>query len=125
MSRADRRRPSSRPTTKDRSLGRRSMDAHRRWLIDQYGSVCAYCGVEIPEDRTTLDHVYPRKGQTAYDRPDNLFVAGFIGSPAMNMIPGTLEEGGFRAKDATIPIILMGYFNPIFIYGVDTFLADA
>ena len=37
-----------------------------------------------------------------YDRPDNLFVAGFIGSPAMNMIPGTLEEGGFRAKDGTL-----------------------
>ena len=30
---------------------------------------------EIPEDRTTLDHVYPRKGQTAYDRPDNLVIA--------------------------------------------------
>jgi len=23
----------------------------------------------------TLDHVYPRKGQTAYDRPDNLVIA--------------------------------------------------
>ena len=51
------------------------MDAHRRWLIDKYGSVCAYCGTEIPEERTTLDHVYPRKGQTAYDRPDNLVIA--------------------------------------------------
>ena len=29
-----------------------------------------------------------------YDRPANLFVAGFIGSPAMNMIPGTLRRGG-------------------------------
>jgi len=26
-----------------------------------------------------------------YDRPDNLFVAGFIGSPAMNFIPGALQ----------------------------------
>ncbi len=26
---------------------------------------------------------------TLYDRPANTFVAGFIGSPAMNMIPGT------------------------------------
>ena len=51
------------------------MDAHRQWLIDQYGPVCAYCGSSIPEDRTTLDHVYPRKGQTAYDRPDNLVLA--------------------------------------------------
>ncbi|WPZ16581.1 sn-glycerol-3-phosphate ABC transporter ATP-binding protein UgpC (plasmid) [Nitratireductor rhodophyticola] len=28
-----------------------------------------------------------------YDRPANLFVAGFIGSPAMNMTPGKLEDG--------------------------------
>jgi multiple sugar transport system ATP-binding protein len=27
-----------------------------------------------------------------YDRPDNLFVAGFIGSPAMNFIPGVLRR---------------------------------
>ena len=51
------------------------MDNHRQWLIQQYGSICAYCGLEIPEDKTTLDHVYPRKGQTAYDRPDNLVLA--------------------------------------------------
>jgi multiple sugar transport system ATP-binding protein len=27
-----------------------------------------------------------------YDRPDNLFVAGFIGSPTMNMLPGVLHR---------------------------------
>ena len=31
-----------------------------------------------------------------YDKPANLFVAGFIGSPAMNMLPGRIEEGGAR-----------------------------
>src|SRR5919202_1027033 len=37
-----------------------------------------------------------------YDRPDNLFVAGFIGSPAMNFVRGKvaggqfLADGGFR-----------------------------
>jgi multiple sugar transport system ATP-binding protein len=31
-----------------------------------------------------------------YDRPVNAFVAGFIGSPAMNMLPGTLEDGELR-----------------------------
>ncbi len=38
--------------------------------------------------------------QTLYDRPVNLFVGGFIGSPAMNMIEATLERqnGGFVAK---------------------------
>jgi multiple sugar transport system ATP-binding protein len=29
-----------------------------------------------------------------YDRPANTFVAGFIGSPAMNMLPGTVRSGG-------------------------------
>jgi multiple sugar transport system ATP-binding protein len=34
--------------------------------------------------------------QTLYDRPANLFVAGFIGSPAMNFFPGQLtsDNGG-------------------------------
>jgi multiple sugar transport system ATP-binding protein len=31
--------------------------------------------------------------QELYDNPDNLFVAGFIGSPAMNMAEATLEQG--------------------------------
>ena len=32
-----------------------------------------------------------------YDRPRNLFVAGFIGSPAMNFIPGRIVERQFRS----------------------------
>ena len=32
---------------------------------------------------------------------------------------------GFRAGDAATPLVLMGYYNPIYIYGVDKFLADA
>lgn len=32
---------------------------------------------------------------------------------------------GFRKSDDATPIVLMGYFNPISAYGVDTFLADA
>ncbi|MFX8445317.1 tryptophan synthase subunit alpha, partial [Acinetobacter baumannii] len=31
----------------------------------------------------------------------------------------------FRAGDNATPIVLMGYYNPIYIYGVDKFLADA
>ncbi len=32
-----------------------------------------------------------------YERPANLFVAGFIGSPSMNLLPATAEDGG-RAR---------------------------
>ena len=32
-----------------------------------------------------------------YDRPANQFVAGFIGSPAMNFLPGTLRRAGSTA----------------------------
>src|SRR5690606_11436816 len=31
----------------------------------------------------------------------------------------------FRAGDAATPIVLMGYYNPIYIYGNERFLADA
>jgi len=38
--------------------------------------------------------------QTLYDRPVNLFVGGFIGSPAMNMLDATIEQsnGDLRAN---------------------------
>ena len=36
-----------------------------------------------------------------YDRPANLFVAGFIGSPAMNMIAGKMDGNSFIATDGT------------------------
>ena len=35
-----------------------------------------------------------------YDRPDNLFVAGFIGSPAMNMLNGRISLNGTAAFKA-------------------------
>src|SRR5260370_360184 len=31
----------------------------------------------------------------------------------------------FRKGDATTPLVLIGYYNPIYIYGVDQFLSDA
>ena len=39
-----------------------------------------------------------------YDTPKNLFVAGFIGSPAMNLIEGNIEEGGIKVGDFTVPV---------------------
>ncbi|MFZ5624175.1 MAG: HNH endonuclease [Gemmatimonadota bacterium] len=51
------------------------MQSHREWLLAQHGPVCAYCGTETAPEAITLDHVRPRRGQTAYDRPDNLVLA--------------------------------------------------
>ena len=31
----------------------------------------------------------------------------------------------FRAHDDATPVVLMGYYNPIYVYGVESFLADA
>ncbi len=40
-----------------------------------------------------------------YDSPANLFVAGFIGSPGMNMLDGTIADGNFvAAGGVTIPL---------------------
>ena len=42
--------------------------------------------------------------QHLYDEPANLFVAGFIGSPAMNFLPAALEEGAFRTGLGDLPL---------------------
>jgi multiple sugar transport system ATP-binding protein len=42
--------------------------------------------------------------QELYDQPANLFVAGFIGSPAMNFMAGTLEDGKLRTGLGDIPL---------------------
>jgi multiple sugar transport system ATP-binding protein len=46
--------------------------------------------------------------QTLYDRPVNLFVGGFIGSPSMNMLDATIESsnGGLAARVADQTISL-------------------
>ncbi|MEI6984878.1 MAG: tryptophan synthase subunit alpha [Rhodospirillaceae bacterium] len=47
-----------------------------------------------------------------------------LGSGA-SLISTLLLVRGFRAGDNDTPVILMGYFNPIYRYGVGRFLADA
>jgi len=42
--------------------------------------------------------------QELYERPVNLFVAGFIGSPAMNFIPATAEDGTLHTPLGDIPL---------------------
>jgi multiple sugar transport system ATP-binding protein len=46
--------------------------------------------------------------QSLYDRPINLFVAGFIGSPAMNLLEATLTRA-----DGSLAVELGGYTLPV------------
>jgi multiple sugar transport system ATP-binding protein len=53
-----------------------------------------------------------------YDRPANLFVAGFIGSPAMNILPGSTGEGGFVTQGGTVLPMPPGSRNGAGYYGI-------
>ncbi|UFU00465.1 sn-glycerol-3-phosphate ABC transporter ATP-binding protein UgpC [Radiobacillus kanasensis] len=39
-----------------------------------------------------------------YDKPENIFVGGFIGSPSMNFLSGTLREGHVELADLKIAV---------------------
>lgn len=78
MARRSHRNGNSRDQTSSKSLRRspgRSLQAHREWLLNHHGPVCAYCGTVTSPELITLDHVRPRRGQSAYDRADNLVLA--------------------------------------------------
>jgi len=51
-------------------------------------------------NRGVLQQVGPPR--LLYDRPANEFVAGFIGSPAMNLVPGTYKHGWALIGEADI-----------------------
>jgi multiple sugar transport system ATP-binding protein len=48
-----------------------------------------------------------------YDHPANTFVAGFIGSPAMNLIDGTIANGVFEAPGMRVPGLPAQFSGPI------------
>jgi len=66
---------SHRPSLTSHPTTRNAFVATREWLLEQHGPICAYCGTKHRASTMTLDHVAPRKGQTAYDRRDNLVLA--------------------------------------------------
>jgi tryptophan synthase alpha chain len=52
--------------------------------------------------------------------------AGLRALKAGMSLKGTLATAAkFREKNDTTPIVVMGYYNPIYIYGVEKFLVDA
>ncbi|MEX3010476.1 ABC transporter ATP-binding protein [Hoeflea sp. TYP-13] len=55
-----------------------------------------------------------------YDKPANLFVAGFIGSPEMNLVDGRLDGGVFRADELSLdmPANIVGAANENVTLGI-------
>jgi multiple sugar transport system ATP-binding protein len=53
-----------------------------------------------------------------YDHPANTFVAGFTGSPAMNLIPGQVADGGFRAQGGALLPLPPGAPATVATYGI-------
>src|SRR5918999_1596002 len=70
------------------------------------GTTMVYVTHDQTEAMTLGDRVVVLRGgvvqqigspQFLYDHPANLFVAGFIGSPSMNFVPASLENGSLRS----------------------------
>lgn len=48
-----------------------------------------------------------------YERPANIFVAGFIGAPAMNFLPGNVEGGRLLVEGTTMTGLQLQTFGPV------------
>jgi multiple sugar transport system ATP-binding protein len=79
------------------------MRAEIRKLHDRLGATFVYVTHDQIEAMTMADHVVVMRDGVIeqqgapldlYDRPANRFVAGFIGSPAMNFVEATVREDG-------------------------------
>ncbi len=82
-------------------------------LQRRLGTTMVYVTHDQTEAMTLGDRVAVMRGgllqqlgspKELYDEPDNLFVAGFIGSPAMNFMPAAVEEGSVRTPLGDIPL---------------------
>ena len=77
------------------------------------GTTTLYVTHDQTEAMTLGDRVVVMRGgvvqqvgspQDLYDNPNNLFVAGFIGSPSMNFVPGHLGNGVIQSPLGDVPV---------------------
>jgi multiple sugar transport system ATP-binding protein len=102
-----------------------SMRAHIKHLHHQLKTTTIYVTHDQIEAMTLADRVVVMSKaevqqigtpEQIYNDPANLFVAGFIGNPSMNLINGKLENGTFIAQGMRIASMGSGN-NPHVVFG--------
>ena len=82
-------------------------------LHNQLANTMIYVTHDQIEAMTLADRIAVMRGgliqqfaspKEIYNRPVNLFVAGFIGSPGMNFLDGEIDDGAFAADGVRIPL---------------------
>jgi multiple sugar transport system ATP-binding protein len=82
-------------------------------IQDRLGTTTVYVTHDQTEAMTLGDRVAVMRAgvlqqvdtpMELYNNPRNLFVAGFIGSPAMNFMPATVEDGRLMLPMAVVPM---------------------
>lgn len=95
-----------------------SMRAHIKHLHHELGVTTIYVTHDQVEAMTLADRVVVMSKaeiqqigtpEQIYNDPNNLFVAAFIGAPAMNLINGELKNGVFEARGETYAVRVEGF----------------
>jgi multiple sugar transport system ATP-binding protein len=93
------------------------MRAELARLHDRLGVTTVYVTHDQIEAMTLGDRVAVLRDGTVqqcdtperlFDAPANVFVAAFIGSPPMNLVPGELRDGRLRFADVEVPLSDLG-----------------
>ena len=97
-----------------------SMRAHIKHLHHELGVTTIYVTHDQVEAMTLADRVVVMSKaevqqigtpEQIYNDPNNLFVAGFIGAPAMNLVKGRLRDGEFAASGPGYSVRIAGFGN--------------
>ncbi|MBM0046156.1 ABC transporter ATP-binding protein [Anaerococcus sp. mt242] len=104
-------------------------------ISKEFGNTTIYVTHDQVEAMTMADRIVLMKDgviqqvstpKDIYLYPNNIFVAGFMGSPAMNFIPATLTEEGLKTSEQIIKLndtiltqlAFKGYMNKEIIFGI-------